>query len=115
MARKGEVLAVAKPASGEQNGEVGVVVDIGIAHIAAKEHHGTVEQAVGSLPSGGETVEVAGEDGHVLSIGSLELAHFDLVVTVMAQSVVSLGGVSLALEPKDRSLKSVEHEGDQAG
>jgi len=29
--------------------------------------------------------------------------------------VIPLGGVSLTLEPKDRGLKSVEHEGDQAG
>jgi hypothetical protein len=46
IALEGEVLAVLEASAGEEDGEVGVVVDVGVAEVAAVEDHGAVEQAL---------------------------------------------------------------------
>jgi hypothetical protein len=58
------VLAVAETTAGEQDRQIGVVVDIGIAHIAAKENHGSIEQARRSSSGRcGEAVEQSAGKG----------------------------------------------------
>ncbi|MEY4483419.1 MAG: hypothetical protein RL693_871 [Verrucomicrobiota bacterium] len=54
---EGVVLAVVDSASGEDDGEVGVVVLVGVAHVAAEEDHGAIEEAVAVFAFGGEILD----------------------------------------------------------
>ena len=49
MRVKSQMLSVAKPTPREDDGEVEVVVDVGISHVAAIEHHRVVQQAAVSF------------------------------------------------------------------
>ena len=49
VALEGEMLAMLESPAGEQNGQVGIVVNVRIAHVAAVEHHGAVKQPLAIL------------------------------------------------------------------
>ena len=51
------MLAVTEGAAGEEDGEVRVVVGVGVAHVAAVEDHGRIEQAPAAIPGAGEALE----------------------------------------------------------
>jgi hypothetical protein len=44
-----EVLSVPESASSEENREVRIIVNVRVAHVAAIEHHGMVEQPLSAL------------------------------------------------------------------
>ena len=63
-------------AAGEQDRQVGVVVGVGVAHVAAEEHHRPVQQTLVPFAVFGEPAEDFGEQRHLLLVGVLELADF---------------------------------------
>lgn len=57
LAGERHVLTVLQTAAREEDEEVGVVVDVGVAEVAAVEDHGAVEQALAVLTEGDELAE----------------------------------------------------------
>ena len=54
VALEDNMLTVPEPSTGKQNGQVRIVVNVGIAHAAAVEHHGAIQQTLAILLPGGE-------------------------------------------------------------
>ena len=73
---EGEVLAMLEFAAGKEDGEVVTVVYVGIAHIAAVQNHGGVEQGAGRFTGLVELLEQPGEGLHLAVIRLFELPDF---------------------------------------
>jgi hypothetical protein len=109
---EGEVLAVLKAAAGEEDGKVGVVVDVGISKVAAVEDHGAVEEALSAFLFVGEVADEFPKKCHVLAVGGFELLHLFLLLPVVAEVVVGFSGRLLSGERKHRRSEGIDHQRD---
>ena len=83
------MLAVLQTATSQQDGQVGVVVRVRVAHVAAKENHRVVEQTCFSFPLLGEILQKHLQQSHLSAVGFLELPHLVRGLAVMTQVVLT--------------------------
>lgn len=76
LVRKDEVLSVFEGAAGEEDGQVGVVVGVGVSKVAAHQHHSTVKQAGTVFPPVRKRLKQATEQNDVVTVGLFELPDF---------------------------------------
>jgi hypothetical protein len=113
---EGEVLAMFEAAAGEENGQVGAVVDVRIAEVAAVEDHRLIQQAcaIGGR-CGGESGEEIAQVTHLLEVHFFEFGELFLRLAVVAEIVVTIAGALLLVYFKNRRREAVHHERDDAG
>ncbi len=109
------MLAVLEAAAGEQDGEIGVVVRVRIAHVAAVEHHGAIEEALAAFLLSGQAAEQFLEQRNLLAVGIVELTELAGCLAVMAQVVIAVCGVLAWMEFEDRSGEGIDHQRHDAG
>lgn len=73
---EGEALSVPEAAAGEDDGQVGGDVAVGVAHGAAVEDHGAVDERLAVLRGGAEVGDELIEEAHVFVVDALELGDF---------------------------------------
>ena len=109
------MLPVLEASAGEQNGQIGVIVGIGVSQIAAEEHHGAVKESLIRFAMLGETAEYFGEERHLLLVGVLELADFFDGLTVVAQVMISVRRILVRVQLEDGGGEGVDHQGHNPG
>jgi hypothetical protein len=114
IAFEGVVLAVLEAAASEQNGEVGVVVLVRIAHVAAEENHRAVEEAGVVFVLRGEALDEFAIEHHLLAVSVFELFHLFGRLTVMAEAVVAVGGAFIVVDLEGGCGKGIDHERNNA-
>ena len=105
---EGEVLAVPEAAAGEDDGQVGGDVAVGVAHVAAVEDHGAVDERLAVFRGGAEVGDELVEEAHVLVVDALELGDFLRVFPVVGQVVVALAD-GFPVHDDGRGADAVEH------
>ncbi len=111
---EGVMLAVVEAATGEDDGEVCVVVLVGVAHVAAEEHHRAVEQAGFVFTFRGKAFDQFAQQHHLLAVGVFELFHFGRSLAMMTEAVVAFRGVFAIVNLERGRGKSIDHERDDA-
>ena len=109
------VLAVFEASTGEEDWEVGVVVLVRIAHVAAEEDHRAVEQSGIIFALCGEDLDELAEQHHLLAVGVFELLHLLRCLTVMTEAVITFGGAFIVVDFEGWRGEGIHHEGDDAG
>ena len=85
------------------------------AHIAAVKHHCIIEQPLATFFLAGESFEQLVKHAHLLPAGLFELLHFLHGLPVMAEAMVIIRGVAIAVQLKGGGQKSIHHQGYDAG
>lgn len=112
---EGDVLAMLEASSGEDDGEVGVVVDVGVAHTAAVEDHRLIEEALAVFFGGCQVGQMVVQELELLAIGLFQLLNFLRGLAVVGEVVIPVGCGVLAVEFEDGSHEGVNHQGDDSG
>ena len=86
---EGKMLAVLEAATGKQDGQVCVVVRVGVSHVAAEENHRAVEQSCVAVSLVGEVLQQLLQQSHLSAVGLFELSHLVCSLSVMAQVVIA--------------------------
>lgn len=84
-----DVLPVVESTTREYDGEVGVVVDVGIPHVTAIEHHGVVQQTTIGLLDFLEIPKQVTEQFHLTDLDLFELGQLHFILAVMRKVVVT--------------------------
>ncbi len=114
IAFEGDVLAVFETTTGQNDGKIRVVVDVGLAHVAAVKHHGAIQQTFVAFRLAGQIAQQFGEHDHLLAVCGFKLAKLLLVLSVVTEAVIALGGVLPSRQLEDRRSERIEHERDDA-
>ncbi|MFM2179329.1 MAG: hypothetical protein RL015_3427 [Verrucomicrobiota bacterium] len=102
-------------AAREEDGEVGAVVDVRIAEVAAVEDHGVIEEALGvGRGRGGECSDEIPQVTHLLEVHFFEFGELFLRLAVVAEIVIAVASSVLCIDLKDRRGETIHHEGDDA-
>lgn len=112
---EGKVLAVFESAPGEEDGQVGRVVNVGVAQVAAEQGHGVFEEIRLSLGPVNEPLEEVVQHAHLAMVDPLELRDLFLRLSVVTEIVVAVERFLFLTDLEDRCRKTIDHQGDDTG
>ena len=85
----GQMLAMSKTASREDDRKIDIVVDVGVPHVAAIENHGVIQQAAIGLLNVLEIPKEFPEQIYLADLDLFELSQLHLIFSVMGKVVVT--------------------------